>query len=125
MMENTPTNTPTNTPIGELEKKQLEELHHDIFTCFTSISYQDSAVIAESLYNKGYSKQKEGKWISVDERLPEEDTRVLVYLNIEKTDATTYTFFDTDRILEGRWVRWGEYISHWMSLPKPPKMKGS
>lgn len=58
--------TPTNTPISELEKKQLKELHHDIFTCFTSISYQDSAVVAESLYNKGYTKQKEGEWIKND-----------------------------------------------------------
>ena len=64
------------------------------------------------------------EWISVDERLPEEDTRVLVYLNIQKTDANIYTFFDTDRILNGKWVRWNKYISHWMPLPEVPKMKG-
>lgn len=77
---------------------------------------------AELLYAVGYRKQSE--WISVDDRLPEEDTRVLVYLNIQKTDANIYTFFDTDRILDGKWVRWRGYISHWMPLPEPPKMKG-
>ena len=66
-------------------------------------------------------KNTENRWIPVTERLPEEDTRVLVYLNIEKTDANIYTFFDTDRILNGKWVRWNTYISHWMPLPEPPK----
>ena len=61
------------------------------------------------------------EWISVEERLPEEDTRVLVYLEIPKLDALTYTHCDTDRILYGKWVRWGGYATHWMPLPEPPK----
>lgn len=63
---------------------------------------------------------KWGEWISVKDRLPEEDTRVLVYLDIKKLDANTYTFFDTDRLLGDKWVRWNSYISHWMPLPEPP-----
>lgn len=61
------------------------------------------------------------EWISVKDRLPENDTRVLVYLNIEKLDAYTYTIFDTDRMLDGKWIRWNTYITHWMPLPQPPK----
>lgn len=60
-------------------------------------------------------------WISVKERLPKEDTRVLVYLDVKKLDAHTYTFCDTDRVDNGKWVRWGKFITHWMPLPEPPK----
>ncbi|MBQ7347776.1 MAG: hypothetical protein IJW55_07450 [Clostridia bacterium] len=31
---------------------------------------------------------------------------------------------DTDRYVDGKWVRWGKYVTHWMSLPEAPKMKG-
>ncbi len=60
----------------------------------------------------------EAKWISVNEGLPEEDTRVLVYLD---RNANPYTFFDTDRLKNGKWVRWNKCVTHWMPLPKPPK----
>ena len=58
------------------------------------------------------------KWIQVTERLPEEDTRVLVWI---PDDPRSYTKMDTDRLHEGRWVRWGESITHWMPLPPAPK----
>jgi len=62
-------------------------------------------------------------WIKVEDKLPNENTRVLVYIGVEKLDSHIYTFFDTDRLLNGRWVRWGSYITHWMPLPKPPEME--
>lgn len=57
------------------------------------------------------------EWISIDERLPEEDVRVLVYINSERS----YTKFDTDRLKEGKWVRWYSDVTHWMPLPEAPK----
>ena len=57
------------------------------------------------------------KWISAKDRLPEEDVRVLVYLK----STRNYTKIDTDRLLDGIWVRWGRDVTHWMSLPEPPK----
>ena len=63
-----------------------------------------------------YRKQE---WISVEERLPAEDVRVLVWLR--KDHKTTYTRIDTDRRLNGVWVRWYESVTHWMPLPEPPK----
>lgn len=58
------------------------------------------------------------RWISVNEKLPDEETRVLVAL-----DGTfnSYTLIDTDRILNGKWVRWSVSVTHWMPLPEPPK----
>ena len=57
------------------------------------------------------------EWISVEDRFPDEDVRVLVYLNSDRS----YTKIDTDRRLEGKWVRWGSDVTHWMYLPEPPK----
>lgn len=78
----------------------------------------DGFAIAEEIYNAGYRKQE---WISVEERLPETDTRVLVYMH---ENRMSYTKIDTDRIVARKWVRWGDLVTHWMPLPEPPKMKG-
>jgi hypothetical protein len=61
------------------------------------------------------------EWISVEERLPEDaDERVLVYIVSERC----YTELDTDRFVGGRWVRWGDEVTHWMTLPEPPETEG-
>ena len=73
-------------------------------------------------YEKGYAdglRHRETEWISVEERLPSEDVRVLVWLRNDH--KTTYTRIDTDRRLNGVWVRWYESVTHWMPLPEPPK----
>lgn len=82
------------------------------------ISACDALKYAERAVEAGYRKQS--GWISVDERLPEYDERVLVYLDSKRS----YTKIDTDRIVRGRGVRWGNDITHWMPLPEAPKMKG-
>ncbi len=70
-------------------------------------------------YEKGYADALKSEWISVKDRLPENDDRVLVYLDSERS----YTKIDTDRIYYrgGQWVRWGNDVTHWMPLPTPPK----
>lgn len=60
------------------------------------------------------------QWISVDEQLPEEDVRVLVWLREEKGE---YTRIDTDRRYNGKWVRWQSRVTHWMPLPEPPTVE--
>ena len=60
-----------------------------------------------------------GNWVGVENQLPEEDVRVLVYIDSERS----YTKIDTDRMLNGKWVRWGTDVSHWMPLPEPPMPK--
>lgn len=80
-------------------------------------AFADCNNIAEALYAAGYRKQSE--WISVEDKLPNENDRVLVYVNSERS----YTKFDTDRLSGGKWVRWYKDVSHWMPLPEAPKMK--
>lgn len=58
------------------------------------------------------------KWIPVTERLPEEDIRVLVWVG---ENDRYFPIIDTDRVHKGRWVRWEEYITHWMPLHQPPE----
>lgn len=60
------------------------------------------------------------EWIGVKDRLPEELRRVLVFVP-EKRGLMGKPDIDTDRVANGRWVRWGEYVTHWMPLPEPPK----
>lgn len=86
---------------------------------------------ADSIYSAGYRKQsepiscsheKDGEWISVDERLPEQCVPVLVYKN---SNSEVYGNMETSYFEKGRWRGCcGEFITHWMPLPKAPKMKG-
>ena len=69
---------------------------------------------SETLYNAGYRKQE---WISVDDRLPEKDVRVLVYIKSDRS----YTNIDTDRLDDRGFVRWYKDVTHWMPLPEALK----
>lgn len=61
------------------------------------------------------------RWISVDERLPDNPReRVLVYIK-DANGIMGLPNIDTDRYLEGDWVRWPENVTHWQPLPEPPK----
>lgn len=82
--------------------------------------------LAEVLYNAGYRKQE---WISVEERLPEPNTNVLIYV----------FFHNQWQIVKG-WLSYcdkkfhisnSDYpsltdipVTHWMPLPEPPETKG-
>ena len=76
---------------------------------------------AVALYDAGYRKQE---WISVEERLPEENTEVLIYC---KTNSGKEVFFvDKIRYFRGLaiWQVWSGKVTHWMPLPESPRMKG-
>ena len=60
-----------------------------------------------------------GGWISAEDRLPEEAERVLVRLSGDKPPIGEPRM-DTDRVVDGRWVRWFNLVTHWMPLPEPP-----
>jgi|688.fasta_scaffold1266571_1 hypothetical protein len=57
------------------------------------------------------------QWISVSDRLPENDREVLVVLNGESYKDVHVSWHDGE---EFGWATTG-YVSHWMELPAPPK----
>ena len=56
-------------------------------------------------------------WISVDERLPEPHTEVLIYLKEPNAVITGFCNLDDDWSYDATsyWT-----IAHWMPLPEPP-----
>ena len=58
-----------------------------------------------------------GGWISVKDRLPEDDRQVLVVLNGERYKDVYVSWHNGE---DFGWPTIG-YVSHWMELPAPPK----
>ena len=60
------------------------------------------------------------KWIPASEPPKDEDQRVLVWLSRSPYHQVRV---DTDRFLDGKWVRWGKCVTHWtpICMPEPPK----
>lgn len=62
---------------------------------------------------------RHGEWINVADRLPKDGKRVLVVISAAK-HKSIYMDIDTDRRVNGKWVRWDRCITHWMPLPELP-----
>lgn len=63
------------------------------------------------------------KWISVEERLPDIDTEVLIYTNEGLYNAAQYSGGERFWTLERNpdcWVT-ALGVTHWMPMPEPPK----
>jgi len=68
----------------------------------------------EVFSNKG--KNKMTNWVSVTERLPEENREVLVYTNARDYSCAT--------IKNGQWIAYSRFmgeVSHWRELPEAPR----
>ena len=72
------------------------------------------------------------RWISVDDRLPEEDGTYITYTNAKGKDKGVIVQSLRTRNIRGNTIRRWEWqtrispwiVTHWMPLPEPPKMKG-
>lgn len=69
-----------------------------------------------------------GGWISVKDRLPEPEEKVLIYT---KTGCLKYAQYHDEPNVVNPWYvyedqarAWTNVISHWMPLPEPPKEVG-
>ena len=95
----------------ELERRKLIELIHYCTSCEEC----RDADIADHLIANGVVVQK---WISVKERLPEQERTVLVIDRVTGEVTTAYlNIFGSFVFKDGR----GHGASHWMLLPNPPK----
>ena len=103
-------------------REKLVELANDVlqYLPWGEIQKDTAERIAERMMDHGVTVQE---WISVKDRLPEKDVRVLVWM---QDNEEYYTQIDTDRFSctmeQGyHWIRWGKSVTHWMPLPQPPK----
>ena len=122
---------------GEVDEKIADHLIANgvTFANETTVvpGHDDQYNIAEMAYNNGYAKGLEDgkpKWISVEERLPEENMSVLLLCKnnaifvgflgryYSKSDELRFLIHtalnSTKRLNKGR-------VTHWMPLPEPPQ----
>jgi hypothetical protein len=64
------------------------------------------------------------EWISVEERLPEENGVFIV--SLKESGYEYLVYFDVRSYADGEWRNIPDKftVSHWMPLPEPPQMKG-
>lgn len=88
--------------------------------------------VTETLYEAGYRKQSEsfsrphendGEWMSVEDRLPEKGGLYLVYTTLNLFEVDTFQLYEEEDMPVGCWWELQDYVTHWMPLPEPPKMK--
>ena len=93
----------------ECNNKQCETCKHQSKKFFCKIHFYIDHLIAN-----GVTVQK---WIPVSERLPEKGGSYLVFSSKSKTVFTAHYW------LGDRWSNRanGQFITHWMPLPEPPK----
>ena len=112
----------------QIEKQAIEEMAKVIeiteqIARDAHCGYPSPTMYAKDLYWKGYRKQSEGEWISVDERLPDDYQEALCLMKNGDFRVLEWSYS------EWRWVDetvyWYEHdVTHWIPIPKPPKMKG-
>jgi hypothetical protein len=68
-------------------------------------------------YAKGYADGK-GEWISVEERLPEECTHVIVHDEDGTVGEAFHSISDHFEWVANEKIA---FVTHWMPLPEPPK----
>ena len=100
-------------------REKLVELLTEFYGCDPMYYNVDALAIADHLVSNGVTMQE---WISVKDRLPEDDSDVIAYLRTGeegRISAANYA--------KGVWFdcifnkRVTESTTHWMPLPEPPK----
>ena len=64
------------------------------------------------------------EWISVKDRLPEEQQYIIFYINdngLFLEDRIATGIYEDGQFCDDHGFNWGLETTHWMPLPKPPK----
>lgn len=96
--------------------KQLETAHR---TEYCEEADYDCKALGEARKRIAELEAQAPKWISVEERLPDDHKRVLIAVQFENGISIHTTGFSG-----GAWyvtLLDSEYVTHWMPLPEPPK----
>ena len=107
-------------------REKLVELVGQVQDCGCDVTdvvemiYVENDVLVDHLIANGVTIQK---WIPVTERLPDNEQRVLCFM--ENKDFGTFRVFQWSYI-DWQWNDGNEWydekdVTHWMPLPEPPK----
>ena len=115
-------------------REKLVELIFDSLCRHVDKSCKLAENIADDLISNGVTVQE---WISVDERLPDDEQEVLViahgwggrlvYVGSHKRVEAQKSWLTGSTNKSSEWSLWGwsylkePMVTHWMPLPQPPK----
>ena len=105
-------------------REKLVELANDVlrYLPWGEVQKHTAEQIADRMMDHGVTVQE---WISVKDRLPEEEERVLIYTKTNITNYGTYTkrygAYRKEGFICQDGFMWLNTASHWMPLPQPPK----
>lgn len=117
-------------------EKQIEEIKAILLQMVNCERYDEIKCIedckkcyATQIYNAGYRKERQGEWISVEDRMPQENEKVLAINSDGEIFIATYLIHKVSPSARGymTWASglWNGIPTHWQPLPQPPKMKGA
>ena len=95
-------------------REKLVELLTEFYGCDPMYYDVDALAIAQHLITHGVTVQE---WISVDDRLPDDDEVVII--------CTDKNFVYAGELIGDTWFldndSWTATVTHWMPTPQPPK----
>lgn len=96
--------------------RELEALEAEIERLQSLCNELNEELFSANMTIANYETEKENRWISVKERLPEEEGEYLVFYkykeNEDRVDIALFSRFGWHKAYE---------ITHWQPLPEPPK----
>ena len=95
------------------DREKLVELLTEFYGCDPMYYGDDALAIAQHLVDRGVTVPQ---WISVDDRLPDENTTVIAATDNGIVFQCLYAYDGWD-LWDGNEVN----ITHWQQMPQPPK----
>lgn len=118
-------NSPIEMQLAELQTQILKQQEEDIYRAVVSYGVnvdKDELIRAlqydRAQYEKGYADATP-KWISVKDRLPENDQTVLCFNYNGEYKVLRWNYVDWMWNSGIEWLT-EEYVLYWMPLPQPP-----
>lgn len=105
---------------AESHMAQVERLNKQIEELQKQVAYWQTK-LTKSMCGETLAELSKPRWIPVTERLPEDGSDVLAYLDSRITAANYYKETWQDCVMGRLYLTEEGFVTHWMPLPEPPK----